>query len=63
MHIFEEIQQQVQQAFPNLFGCEVELAKITINETLKEFEGDVTLVVFPLLKLTKNYWRIFAGKQ
>ena len=54
MHIFEEIQQQVQQAFPNLFGCEVELAKITINETLKEFEGDVTLVVFPLLKLTKK---------
>ncbi|MEZ5053781.1 MAG: arginine--tRNA ligase [Chitinophagales bacterium] len=54
MNIFETIQQQVQQAFPILFGNEIELNKITINETLKEFEGDVTLVVFPLLKLTQK---------
>jgi arginyl-tRNA synthetase len=32
----------------------VELNKITINETPKEFIGDITLVVFPLLKLTKK---------
>ena len=54
MNIFQEIQQQVQQAFPALFGSEVELNKITINETPKEFSGDITLVVFPLLKLTKK---------
>jgi arginyl-tRNA synthetase len=54
MNIFQEIQQQVQQAFPALFGNEVELNKITINETPKEFSGDITLVVFPLLKLTKK---------
>lgn len=54
MNIFQEIQLQVQQAFPALFGSEVELNKVTINETLKEFEGDITLVVFPLLKLTKK---------
>lgn len=54
MNIFEEIQAQVQEAFPTLFGAAVELNKVTINETLKEFEGDVTLVVFPLLKLTKK---------
>lgn len=54
MNIFQEIQAQVQQAFPALFGSDVELNKITINETLKEFEGDITLVVFPLLKLTKK---------
>ncbi|HRH56491.1 MAG TPA: arginine--tRNA ligase [Chitinophagales bacterium] len=54
MNIFQEIQDQVQQAFPNLFGSEVELSKITINETPKEFIGDITLVVFPLLKLTKK---------
>ncbi|MCB0507635.1 MAG: arginine--tRNA ligase [Chitinophagales bacterium] len=52
--IFDDIQQSVQQAFPSLFGCEVELHSITINETLKEFEGDITLVVFPLLKLSKK---------
>ena len=54
MNIFQEIQTQVQQAFPTLFGNEVELNKITINETPKDFIGDITLVVFPLLKLTKK---------
>ncbi len=54
MNIFQEIQAQVQQAFPSLFGSEVELSKITINETPKDFVGDITLVVFPLLKLTKK---------
>jgi arginyl-tRNA synthetase len=54
MNIFQEIQQQVHQAFPALFGSDVELNKITINETPKEFIGDITLVVFPLLKLTKK---------
>ena len=32
MNIFQEIQQQVHKAFPALFGSEVELNKITINE-------------------------------
>lgn len=54
MNIFQEIQQQVQQGFPALFDSEVELSKITINETPDEFTGDITLVVFPLLKLTKK---------
>ena len=54
MTIFQEIQTQVQQAFPTLFGSEVELNKITINETPKDFIGDITLVVFPLLKITKK---------
>lgn len=54
MNIFQEIQAQVYKAFPKLFDGEVELSKITINETPKEFIGDITLVVFPLLKLTKK---------
>lgn len=54
MNIYLDIQQQVANAFPELFGSEIEAGKITINETLKEFTGDVTLVVFPLLKLTKK---------
>lgn len=54
MNIYQEIQQEVCMAFPALFGSEVESAKITINETPKDFTGDVTLVVFPLLKLTKK---------
>ncbi|MBK9329599.1 MAG: arginine--tRNA ligase [Sphingobacteriales bacterium] len=54
MNIYQEIQQEVCKAFPTLFGSEVESGKITINETPKDFTGDVTLVVFPLLKLTKK---------
>ncbi|MFN8238332.1 MAG: arginine--tRNA ligase [Chitinophagales bacterium] len=54
MNIYQEIQQEVCTAFPALFGSEVHLDKITINETPKDFSGDITLVVFPLLKLTKK---------
>ena len=53
-NIFQQIQLEVQHAFPSLFGNEVEINKITINETPKDFIGDITLVVFPLLKLTKK---------
>ena len=54
MNIYQEIQEQVCKAFPALFGTEIEAAKIIVNETTKDFTGDVTLVVFPLLKLTKK---------
>src|SRR4051812_30662525 len=52
--IYDEIQEAVWKAFPELFGCEGEREKITVSETSKDFTGDVTLVVFPLLKLTKK---------
>lgn len=52
--IFQQIQQEVFDAFPELFECTVEPEKIIINETPKEFVGDITLVVFPLLKLSKK---------
>lgn len=54
MNIYQEIQQEVCTAFPALFGSEATPEKITINETPKDFTGDITLVVFPLLKLTKK---------
>lgn len=54
MKIYQEINEVVCKAFPELFGCEVEPEKITLNETPKDFDGDITLVVFPLLKLTKK---------
>lgn len=54
MSIYREIQLEVSKAFPSLFGCGIEPDSITINETPKEFSGDITLVVFPLLKLTRK---------
>jgi arginyl-tRNA synthetase len=53
-NVYKQIQLHVKDAFPQLFGTEVALNQITINETLKEFEGDITVVVFPLLKLSKK---------
>ena len=37
-------------ACKELFGADVPAAHIQLQETRKEFEGDVTLVVFPLVK-------------
>jgi arginyl-tRNA synthetase len=53
MNIYQDISETVSRAFPELFGSAVDSAKITISDTPKDFTGDITLVVFPLLKLTK----------
>ena len=37
-----------------LFGADVPSDQITINDTRKEFDGDVTVVIFPLLRFTKK---------
>lgn len=40
----------ISEAINNLTGHEVELDKLTISPTRKEFEGDYTLLVFPLTR-------------
>lgn len=40
--------------FQNTYQQTLTDKEITFNKTLKEFEGDVTLVVFPLVKITKK---------
>ncbi len=42
----------IQQAIQALFGATVE--KIEFQTTRKEFEGDITMVIFPLLKVVKS---------
>ena len=42
----------VQKAVEALFGISVE--KIELQATRKEFEGDITMVIFPLLKVVKS---------
>ena len=42
----------VQRAFQQLFDAEVTLKQIGFQPTRPEFEGDVTMNVFPFLKLT-----------
>ncbi len=43
---------QIHKAIQNLYNVEVE--KIEFQSTRKEFEGDITMVIFPLLKVIKG---------
>ena len=42
------------EAIKDLYGVEVEASQLQVQVTRKEFEGDYTLVVFPLLKVSKT---------
>ena len=44
----------ITQAINSLYNTEVPIKKITFQETKKEFDGDVTLVVFPWTKFSKK---------
>ena len=50
MTIEEVIKKGVSQALQALYGLETDPETIQLDPTRKEFEGDVTLVVFPYLK-------------
>ena len=46
-----ELQTRIPEAIESLFGRTPDESQIQFQKTRKEFEGDITLVVFPLLKL------------
>ncbi len=46
------IQNKAAEAIKNLYGADVEANSLQVQVTRKEFEGDYTLVVFPLLRIT-----------
>ena len=46
------IQQTIRQIVSGLYGREVEPSAIQLQKTKKDFKGHLTLVVFPLLKLS-----------
>lgn len=48
------LQAGIKTTFNSLFGSELTDEQLQLQKTRKEFEGDLTLVVFPLLKLTKK---------
>ncbi|MCB0854233.1 MAG: arginine--tRNA ligase [Bacteroidetes bacterium] len=49
--IIQEIQQAAAEAVQSEFGVEIDPGILPIQETRKDFEGDFTIVVFPLTKL------------
>lgn len=48
------IQLSVQQAIETIYNQPVDAASIPLQKTKKEFSGHLTLVVFPLLKMSKK---------
>ena len=46
--------QAIQAVFQQLFDHSIELSQLQFQSTRKEFDGDLTLVVFPLLKWSKK---------
>ncbi|MGE0076679.1 MAG: arginine--tRNA ligase [Bacteroidales bacterium] len=48
------IQEKVQGVIESLYGVKPDASLVQIQKTRKEFEGDYTLVAFPLLKMSKK---------
>ncbi|MDN3706082.1 arginine--tRNA ligase [Myroides ceti] len=52
MSLQQILTSQIQQAVQSLFDISIE--KVEFQATRREFEGDITMVVFPLLKMIKG---------
>lgn len=50
----EKLARAASFAVKELYGVEIQPESLTINKTRKEFEGDYTLVVFPLAKAARK---------
>lgn len=54
MDIEQRISESVEEALKSLYHITPEKSLIQIQNTRKDFEGDVTLVVFPILKFSRK---------
>lgn len=54
MYLENTIQYIVKSAVSELYSLEVEFHQIQIQKTRKEFEGDLTVVVFPFVKVARK---------
>ena len=54
MSIEKQICGAALEAVKALYGQEVPEAMVQLQKTKKEFEGNLTLVVFPFLKMSKK---------
>ena len=48
------LKEKIKEAVQSIYNSEVKGDLIQIQETRKDFKGDFTLVVFPLLRFSKN---------
>ena len=54
MNISADLIAQTQQAIIDYNGQTIPLEAISIQETRKEFEGEMTIVTFPFIKFTQK---------
>ena len=54
MEIANKICQSVVAGIKQLYGQDIEAGSVQLQETRREFEGQVTLVVFPFLRMSKK---------
>lgn len=54
MTISQLLEKKALQAIETLYGQSVDASQIQLQPTKKEFEGDLTLVTFPLLRVSKK---------
>ena len=54
MYFLNQISDTISKAVSSLFGAEAVNNPLVLEQTKKVFEGDLTLVVFPLLKFSKK---------
>ena len=54
MKIEDQLTASVLEGVKSLYGQEVPARMVQLQKTKKEFEGHLTLVVFPFLKLSKK---------
>src|ERR1051326_8725772 len=54
LRIEELLSRKVIEAIKNIYGQSVSSNQATFQKTKQEFEGDITLLVFPLTKFSKR---------
>jgi arginyl-tRNA synthetase len=60
--IENHIQEATANAISKIYSTEVDVEKIIIQQTRKEFEGDYTINVFPFLKITREKPEVSANR-
>jgi arginyl-tRNA synthetase len=58
MDIYQIILHAVQQYIRDTYAVDLDADSLQIQKTRKEFEGDLTLVVFPLLRITRRWMHV-----
>ncbi len=54
MHLFDKIETEIVDAAHRAYGMSVDPGLLAVSPTRKDFDGDMTVVIFPLVKLLKR---------